>query len=583
MSFFKHISATVIGFFTALILLFFIMIIFAAAAGSGEQVTVRKNSVLVLDSTRKIADYVPTDNGPFKGFDLSEATGLDAILDAIANAKSDDKIKGISIESGFAAGLAQTQEIRKALQDFKTSGKFITAYTDGYSQKMYYLASVADTIFLNPNGAVDFKGLGAEMLYYKDFEDKYGIKANVIREGKYKSFGEPFIKSHMSDANRTQLEVLLGSIWDEISVDISKARNISRADLDSIAANLGGRKATLALENKLIDKTVYQDEYEASLRNALSISEKKKIKKISIDDYIKVSKRSSSSKNKIAVIYAQGEIKYGKGDATYIGQERMIKDIRKAVKDKKVKAIVLRVNSPGGSALASDLIWRELVLAKKQKPLIVSMGNYAASGGYYISCMADEIFAEPTTITGSIGVFGILPTFKGLLDEQGINAEQVKTHKFAIGYSPYQDLEEKYASIVQEGVSDIYAQFKSRIAEGRNISIDSVETIAQGRVWSGRDALKNGLVDKLGNLDDALAAAAEKAEITSYKIVKYPKITKDLKAVLDEFKKGPLGLSKEALIEEKLGSKAAVLLKSTEKILREEGLQTRLPYDLDIK
>ncbi len=583
MSFSKHILATVIGFFVAFLVFFFVVIIFSALAGSGEQVTVHKNSVLVLDSSKKIADYTPKDNGPFKGLNLSETLGLDAVLDAIANAKSDGKIKGISIESGFAAGLAQTQEIRKALLDFKTSGKFITAYSDAYSQKMYYLASVADTIFLNPNGAIDFKGLGAEMLYYKDFEDKYGIKANVIREGKYKSFGEPYIKNHMSDANRTQLKVLLGSIWAEISTEITASRNISAANLDSIANSLGGRKATLALANGLIDKTAYLDEYEASLHNALSISEKKKIKKISLNDYIKVSKRSSSSKNKIAVIYAQGEIKYGAGDATYIGQDRMIKDIRKAVKDKKVKAIVLRVNSPGGSALASDLIWRELVLAKKKKPLIVSMGNYAASGGYYISCMADEIFAEPTTITGSIGVFGILPTFKGLLDEQGIKAEQVKTHEFAIGYSPYKELEEKYASIVQEGVSDIYLQFKSRVAKGRNISIDSVETIAQGRVWSGRDAVKNGLVDKLGSLDDALAAAAEKAAITSYKIVKYPKITKDLKAILASFNKSPFGLSKEALVKEKLGTKAANLLKSTEKILREEGLQTRLPYDLEIQ
>jgi len=583
MNFFSRVLSTIVGFFAALILGFLLLAIFSAIAGSSEVIEVKKNSILVLNIEKSIADYVPEDKGPFGQFDLAENVGLNSILDAIDNAKSDTKIKGISIEGGLRAGIAQTQEIRRALEDFKTSGKFITAYADGYSQKMYYLASVADTIFLNPNGSVDFKGLGAEMLYYKDFEDKYGIKANVIREGKYKSFGEPFIKSHMSDENRTQLEVLLNSIWVEITNEINTARNIDLATLDTIANTLGGRKASLALANNLVDKIAYLDEYESGLRNALSISTKKKIKKIKLKDYIKVSKKTSKSKNKIAVIYAQGEIKYGEGDEKYIGQVNIIKSIRKAVKDKKVKAIVLRVNSPGGSALASDLIWRELELAKAKKPLFVSMGNVAASGGYYIACMADKIYAEPATITGSIGVFGILPTFKGLLDEQGINAEQVKTHEFAIGFSPYEDLDAKYEKIVQESVSDIYLQFKSRIAKGRNMSMDSVETIAQGRVWSGRDALKIGLVDELGNLNDAIVAAAEKAGIESYKITNYPKITKDLKDIIDQMNKGPFGKSKAELVEENLGKKAANIYQATEKILREEGLQTRLPYDLIIK
>lgn len=583
MSFFKHILSTIIGVLAALFLGFLLLLLFSAIANSGEQVVVKKNSVLVLDLEENVQDFVPNYSGPFGQMMSGKSVGLNAILDAIDNAKSDAKIKGISIEGTINAGIAQTQEIRLALADFKSSGKFITAYSDDYSQKMYYLASVADTIFINPNGAIDFKGLGATMLYYKDFEDKYGIKANVIREGKYKSFGEPFIKSHMSEENRTQLEVLLGSIWQEIALEISASRGINRSEIDTIANALNGRKASLALVNKLVDKIAYLDEYEASLRNALSLSAKKKIKKIKLADYIKVSKRSSDAKEKIAVIYAQGEIKYGEGNEKYIGQVKMIKSIRRALKDKKVKAIVLRVNSPGGSALASDLIWRELELAKAQKPLVVSMGNVAASGGYYISCMADKIYAEPTTITGSIGVFGIMPTFKGLLDSQGINGEEVKTHKFAVGYNPYKDLDEKYEKIVQEGVSDIYLQFKSRIAKGRNMSMDSVETIAQGRVWSGRDALAVGLVDELGNLEDALSFAAEKAGITSYKVVNYPKISKDFGDFIKKLDKSPFGMSKEAVIKEKIGAKAYNILESTAKILREEGLQTRLPYDLDIK
>ncbi len=583
MTFFNRVLSTVVGFFVALFIGFLLLLIFSAIANSDEAVTVSKNSVLVLNVEKSIADYVPKYSGAFAQLDLGETTGLNAILDAIDNAKSDTKIKGISIEGDINAGIAQLEEIRKALADFKSSGKFVTAYNDGYSQRMYYLSSVADTIFLNPNGAVDFKGLGTSMLYYKDFEDKYGIKANVIREGKYKSFGEPYIKNHMSDENRTQLEVLLKSIWVEIVGEIATSRSMEVSDLDTIANALTGRNADLALQSSLVDKLAYQDQYDSSLRNALNISSKKKVKRVKIEDYIKVSKKSSSSKNKIAVIYAQGEIKYGKGDEKYIGQELMIKSIRRAVKDKKVKAIVLRVNSPGGSALASDLIWRELKLAKEKKPLYVSMGNVAASGGYYISCMADEIFAEPATITGSIGVFGILPTIKGLLDAQGINAEQVQTHHYAVGYSPYKDLDDNYKAIVQEGVSQIYSQFKARVAAGRNISIDSVETIAQGRVWSGRDALKIGLVDKIGNLQNTIDAAAEKAGLTNYKIVNYPKITKKLQDIINAINKGPLGFSSETMLKNKLGQKAYNILESTEKILREEGLQTRLPYDLDIK
>lgn len=541
----------------------------------------KSNSVLELDLSAIVKDYAPKDDNPLAEIlELTdEKLALNKIINAIENAKTDSNIKGISIKTTLVnAGVAQTQAIRNKIEEFKESGKFVYAYNDVYSQKNYYLSSVADSLFLNPVGAIDFKGLSTEILYYKDFEDKYGIKMEVIRHGKYKSAVEPYLTNKMSDANREQTTSLLKSIWSEITDDISKSRNISTEQLNLIADNVNGRNAIMAKEHKLIDAIIYEDEY----KEKLALNSDKKINTISLSDYIKSGKGriSSTAKNKIAVIYAQGEIMYAEGNENIIGQEIINKSLRKARKDKNVKAIVLRVNSPGGSALASELIWRELELTKKEKPLVVSMGNVAASGGYYIACNADKILAEPTTITGSIGVFGAIPNFNKFADNIGINAEQVSTNNNP-SYSVFEPMDKKFYDVTKEGVEYIYTTFVNRVATGRNMTFEQVNEIAQGRVWTGKEALENGLVDKLGNLNDAIKIAAELAKVETYKIRNYPNYKKDLK---EAFNFSPFAkASKEEILKETLGDENYQLYKNINQMKKLKGIQARMPYILQIK
>ena len=534
-----------------------------------------------LDLAKQIKDYAPKDTSPIaQALDLAdEKLSLNKILNAIDNAQLDDNIKGISIKTNaVGAGMAQTQAIRKKLEEFKESGKFIYAYNDVYSQKNYYLSSVADSIFLNPVGQIEFSGLSSEILYYKDFEDKYGVKMEVVRHGKYKSAVEPFLENKMSDANREQITSFLSSIWSEFTSNISKSRNISVEQLNTIADNSEGRNADLALKNKLIDGIIYQDQYDEKLKSVVD----SKPNTISLEDYIKSGKGriSSTAKDKIAVIYAQGEIMYGEGNEDVIGQGMINRAIKKAVKDKRVKAIVLRVNSPGGSALASELIWRELELAKKEKPLIVSMGNLAASGGYYIACNADLIVAEPTTITGSIGVFGALPNAYELSKKMGINAEQVSTNKSA-SYSLFEPMDKKFYDVTKEGVEQIYTTFVNRVATGRKMTFEKVDAIAQGRVWSGKEALENGLVDELGGLQDAINIAVQYAEVKDYRIRTFPNYKKDIKDMLNF---SPFGkVNKEEIIKEAIGSENYELFNQINRFKNMEGIQARMPYILQIK
>lgn len=582
MNFLRNLLATIIGFFIAIFLLFLLIIGIGAAMGSGDEIEVKSNSVLELDLSTEIKDFAPKDASPLADvLDLSDdKLGLNTLLNAIETAKTDVNIKGISIKTTYVnSGVAQTQAIRNKLIEFKESGKFIYAYNDVYDQKNYYLSSVADSLFLNPVGAIDFKGLSTEVLYYKDFEDKYGVKMEVIRHGKYKSAVEPYLTNKMSEANREQTTSFLKSIWSELTEDISKSRNISIEELNIIADSSNARNAVLAKQNKLIDAAIYKDEYENKLK---AITNTEKVTYISLEDYITsgAGKIRSSAKDKIAVIYAQGQILYGEGDENAIGQGLTNKAIKKAVKDKNVKAIVLRVNSPGGSALASELIWRELELAKKVKPLVVSMGNLAASGGYYIACNAHKIIAESTTITGSIGVFGAIPNAYEFATDIGINAEQVSTNKNA-NYSVFEPMNQKFYDVTKEGVEEIYTTFVNRVAAGRNMSFEAVNEVAQGRVWTGKEALENGLVDKLGSLDDAINIAAELAEIGEYKIRNYPKYKKDIK---DAFKSLPfIQADKETLIKEALGNESYRLYHHIHQMRNLKGIQARMPYLLDIK
>lgn len=581
MNFLRNLLASILGFFTALFLLFVFFFVIASFIGAEEKIVVKSNSVLELDLSTPIKDYAPKENNPIaEALELTdEKLALNKIINAIENAKTDNKIKGISIKTAFInAGIAQTQAIRNKIEEFKESGKFVYAYNDIYTQKNYYLSSVADSLFLNPVGAIDFRGLSTEILYFKDFEDKYGIKMEVVRHGKYKSAVEPFLENKMSDANREQTTSFLKSIWSEITEDISKSRNISIEKLNLIADNSNGRNAEIALKNNLIDASIYEDEYQEKLAG----SSDEKTNTISIKDYINSGKGriSSTSKDKIAVIYAQGDIIYGEGSEDYIGQGIINKAIKKARKDDNVKAIVLRVNSPGGSALASELIWRELELTKKEKPLVVSMGNLAASGGYYIACNADKIIAEPTTITGSIGVFGAIPNFSQFTDNIGINAEQVSTNNSA-SYSVFEPMNQKFYDVTKEGVEQIYTTFVNRVSAGRNMTFEQVNEIAQGRVWTGKEAIENGLVDQLGGLNDAIKAAAELAEVQNFRVRNYPNYKTDLKEAL---KFSPfMKASKEEILKETLGDENYQLYHNIHKMKNLKGIQARIPFVFQVK
>lgn len=581
MKFLRNLTASVLGFFTAIFLIFLFFIGIAAIIGSEDEIVVKPNSILELDLSTTVKDYAPKENNPIaEALELIDNNlALNKIINAIENAKTDTNIKGISIKTNAVnAGVSQTQAIRNKIEDFKKSGKFVYAYNDVYSQKNYYLSSVADSIFLNPVGAIDFKGLATEILYYKDFEDKYGIQMEVIRHGKYKSAVEPYLTNKMSEANREQTTSFLKSIWSEITNDISKSRNLSSEQVNLIADNSLGRNPILAKSNNLIDGIIYEDEY----KEKIALNSDKKTNTISLQDYINSGKGkiSSSAKDKIAVIYAQGEIMYAKGNENIIGQGITNKAIRKAREDKNIKAIVLRVNSPGGSALASELIWRELELTKKVKPLVVSMGDVAASGGYYIACNANKIIAEPTTITGSIGVFGAIPNFNKLAKNIGINAEQVATNS-SPNYSPFEPMDKKFYDVTKEGVEQTYTTFVNRVATGRNMTFEQVNEIAQGRVWTGKEALINGLVDKLGSLNDAVKIAAELAELDNYKIRNYPSYKTDFK---DAFSFSPfVKVSKEDVLKEALGIENYRLYNNINQMKNLKGIQARMPFIFEIK
>ncbi len=591
MNFLKRVLSTIVGIAVFMGLSLFLLIVIGAALGGSKDkgLKIENNSVLALNLSKEMPDYTGNfDYGEldefFKG--NKKFNSLFNVIDAIKNAANDDKIKGITIiNNNVNTGMAQTKALRDALIEFKKSGKFILAYGDIIGQKDYYLNSVADQIYLNPAGALDFKGLATEILYYKDFQEKYGLKMEVIRHGKYKSAVEPYLAQEMSDANREQVSVFLNSIWSEMKKEISDSRNITTTQLDSIADNLLARNGEKALKNKLIDKLIYIDEFKDIVKEKLNIEKDKKYKSVEIYDYAKYTngknkKETLKIKDKIAVVYAQGQIMYGEGDETTIGQGSVNKALKDAREDDKIKAIVLRIDSPGGSALASELIWREIELTKAVKPVIVSMGNLAASGGYYIACNANKIIAEPNTITGSIGVFGTLPNAYEFMNNIGINAEQVTTNKNSIDYSIFEPMKDEQREIIKEGVVDIYELFTKRVATGRGMKQSDVHEVAQGRVWTGKDALNIGLVDELGGLELALQRAAEAAKIEEYKITELPIFDKDFEKIIESFN---LVKTKEEILSEELGLQNYRILKKMKNITQMEGTQMLLPYDIEIK
>lgn len=590
MRFLSNVLSTIVGLFLFCFIFFFFILIIGAVAGSGEgKPELKKNSVIELDLSEISLDY----NGKFEAnpfqalFDKGQKASVIEVIDAIEAAKKDDNIKGISIlKNNSSLGLAQSKAIRSKLDEFKKSGKFVYAYSDVLSQKDYYLNSVADQIYLNPVGELDFKGLATEVIYMKELQEKSGIKFEVIRHGKYKSAVEPFLAQEMSPENREQISVLLQSVWNTVISDISKSRNIDVATLNKIADSLGARTPELALQTKLIDKIGYEDEYHDLLRKKLKVKKDEDYNTISISDYAVTADSpltNFTADNTIAVIYAQGEIQGGEGSVNIIGEGSINRSLQEARKNKDVKAVVLRVDSPGGSALTSELIWREIELTKKVKPVVVSMGNVAASGGYYISCNANTIFAEPSTITGSIGVFGMLPNLNQLGKNIGINAEQVKTNANANGYSVFEPLDENYKAVVLESIEDVYGTFLKRVADGRKMTVEQVDTIAQGRVWTGTDALKNGLVDKLGGLDEAIAHAATLAKIKDYRTENYPEYKTNFQELLANMSGISIFKTKEELLKEQLGTEGFMLLERIKKAQKIKGVQAMMPFELDIK
>ncbi|MEN8838914.1 MAG: signal peptide peptidase SppA, partial [Flavobacteriales bacterium] len=529
-------------------------------------------------------------------FQALNVLGLNDIVRSIDYAAEDNKIKGIYLEPSFMSiGLGGIEEIHDALQRFKKSEKFIVAYSEAYSQGGYYLASVADEIYVYPTGALQWSGLSSEKMFYKQMLDKLGVEMQIIRgsNNKFKSAVEPYFLDKMSEANREQTEKYLFSFWDHWVSEISEARGISVADLNSFADDMTISSPDKAVDNKLATAVKYQDEVEEILKEKLSLSEKDKVEKIGLVDYVEYTKTKLLVKNtgvkNIAIVYANGEIVSGKGTPEMIGSETTVKHLRKARNNDSIKAVVLRVNSPGGSALASDVIWREIELIKKSgKKVVVSMGDLAASGGYYISCNADRIFAQENTITGSIGVFGVVPNAKEFLnDKVGITFDRAKTNEHADLMSFTKPLTEEEYNVIQKEVDRIYDDFISRVAEGRGISKAMVDSIGQGRVWSGKDALSIKLVDEIGGIEEAIAYAAQLANVSKPRIMDIPKKKTDpaeeiLKALSKENDQNEISAlykpgSFSGEIIQQLKQLNSVNIQSKDKI------QARLPYFITIK
>lgn len=587
MNFLKNVLATIVGLFIFCFLFFFLMISFGSAmavSSSSKNVGVKKNSIIKLDLSQVTDDY----GGSIyiKDFEYRETKreGLIDVLMAIDHAKTDSNIKGISIENNMSLlGYTQRKAIREKLEEFKKTGKFVLAYADNYTQAEYYMNSVADTVYINPLGTIDFKGLATEILYMKDLQEKTGITMEVIRHGKYKSAVEPFLQQNMSDENREQTTVLLQSMWNSIVQDISDSRKIAVAELNQIATDLKARNAELALENKMVDRIAYLDEYHAAIRKALNISSDKDINEIEILDYINsIMPQLKITGDRIAVIFAQGEIRGGEGSVNIIGEGSMSNALKEARDNKDIKAVILRINSPGGSALTSEIIWREIELTKKVKPVIVSMGDVAASGGYYIASNADYIFAEPTTITGSIGVFGVIPNIRKLATKVGVNAEQVKTHPNAAGYSVFKPMDEVTQQTITESIEQIYEVFLQRVATGRKMTKEQVDEIAQGRVWTGQMAKEKGLVDALGSLDDAIAYAANKAKVENYKVVLYPEYEMELKDLFRKFLGVNMQQTQQQAIIAEIGQENYEILQRINYLKQASGVQAMMPYYLKI-
>lgn len=586
--FFKYVFATVVGIVIStvvLFILFFVILIGAITSFSEDKkVEVKSNTVLYLDLDQPIIERTPENSLsglPIFGSGEEKAIGFNDLIKALNAAKTDDNIKCIYINvSAPNAGMATMLEVRNAIIDFKKSKKPIIAYSEIYTQGAYYLASAADKVYLNPQGALEFKGFSSELTFFKGALDKLGIEAQIIRVGNYKSAVEPFIATKMSDYNRKQVTAYIGGLYSTFLQGISETRNISTDSLMMIANDYKIKQPKDALAFKMVDALKYKDEVLDELKQITEKDKKSSISTVNINDYFNnLPKEILTGSSKVAVIYANGDIVGGEGSDEQIGSERISRAIRKARLDDKIKAIVLRVNSGGGSALASDVIWREVILTKKTKPVIASFGDVAASGGYYIGCAADSIFVQPNTITGSIGVFGIIPNLQNLLNNKlGITFDGVKTSQYADIMTTTRPLTSGERFIIQNDVNHVYDSFITKVADGRKKTKAQVDSIGGGHVWIGTDAVKIGLADRLGSFKDAITAAAKKAKIQDYKVVEYPEKIDPIKSFLANAKENiSIYYTQKELGENYL------IYKKMQNAIKNSGIQARMDYDIKIK
>ena len=593
-NFLKTVLAVIVGLFASLCLMLLTFIVIASVSSQGEgELEVKPNSVLELHFKEPVYEFSEAIRIKDFNFEVAKDNTLPAILRAIKYAKTDDHIKGIVISSVEGIqGKAHLANIRKAVADFKTSGKFVYAFSESASQYDYFLQSVADSIFVGTLGSVEVKGLSAEVLYLKDFEDKTGVKMEVFRHGKYKSAVEPFLENRMSEANREQIGTYLQSLWESYLSEVTQSRNLSRESLNQAADSLWGRTAEHALKHHLVDRIAFRDEFENSLCKATGSKEWKDIHLVPIERYTKeVTEKHQKEalkrikNDKIAVIFCDGEIIDGKSQKGRVGNETIIASLRSAKEDKSIKAIILRVNSPGGSGLASELIHREIELTQKVKPVYTSMGNVAASGGYYIACNSKRIFADKETLTGSIGVFGLIPNIKALADKWGINGEQVQTHPNALTYSFFEETSEKTKEIISEGIELFYQKFVQRVADGRKLTWNQVDSLAQGRVWTGADALKNGLIDQIGDLNNTIEYVAGENKLPKdYIVLSYPIIEMEVEDYLKARWNSSTKAELQALLREEIGKETYDQLQRIKAPMQVQGsLQARIPFNLEVK
>ena len=580
-SFFKNVLANIVAIMiiAAVFFMFLITLVAVSAFSDSSKATVKENSVLTLDFNTNVIDSPTEDSSDFFAFNEKEKNILIYdMLEAIKKAKTDENIKGISIETdGIMAGMTQLDDIRNALEDFKKSGKFVYAYGNSVSQSAYYLGSVANQYFLNPAGGIELKGMTTEVLYMKSFSEKYGIGIQIIRHGKYKSAVEPFLRDDMSPENKEQLSTMLNDLWSGNALKMANSRKIDTAEFRTVVDSLYGIIPDLSLQHRLVDRLIQKTEYDDLIKAKINLKKDDKLNKISFSKYISSYSEDNLKKDdQVAVLYASGAIYNGEGnDAVY--SENFVKEIKKLAENDKVKAVVFRINSPGGSANASDEILFEMQQLKKKKPVVVSFGDYAASGGYYIAMAADKIYAEPNTLTGSIGVFGMIPYFKEIANKNGLSSHAVNTNANSNMYSPINGLTPGGVSMMTKSVEQTYKRFVHFVSQNRKKSFEQIDEVGGGRVWSGKRAKQIGLVDELGSLNDAINYAAKQAKLKDFNVAPYPKKVSEFEQLFKDMEENEISTK---LIKNKIGKENYKIFEQIINPKLQSEVMMEMPYQV---